>query len=291
MIPRFRHERPATLAAAFEAFAAANGDAAYYAGGTELLQVMKMGFAQFGTLIDLKGLPELRGVDRAAEGAIRIGATTTHREIERSETVRDAAPALVDLVRRVANARVRNTGTLGGNLCFAEPHSDPATLLLACDATVTLEGPGGSRSLGIADFVIGPLLTARAEDEILVAVDVPAARSGEGRAFDKLAFFERPAASVAVALVVADGAITAARVAVGSMTDIPTILPGAESRLVGAPVDGDGLDAAIAAAGDDLWSLEIVEDLNGSAEYKRDLARSLLDRVVRSALVEARAHA
>src|SRR5262245_32013126 len=123
----------------------AGGDAAYLAGGTELLQVMKMGLLQVDRLVDLKGIAALRGI--AAEGdAIVIGALTTHREIERSPIVRDRLPELAALEHRVANARVRTSGTLGGNLAFAEPHSDPATLLLAVGATIVLVGPKGTRT-------------------------------------------------------------------------------------------------------------------------------------------------
>ena len=132
---------------ALAAFAAADGDAAYYAGGTELLQVMKMGFAQFGTLIDLKGLRGAQG-HRGAGGRLaahRRAASRTARS-SGSPVVGRQLPGMVRLERHVANVRVRNAGTIGGNLAFAEPHSDPATFLLACDARVELTGAGGTRS-------------------------------------------------------------------------------------------------------------------------------------------------
>ena len=107
--------------------------------------------------------------------------------------------------------RVRNTGTLGGNLAFAEPHSDPATFLLACDATRAACRAGAARaSCRSASSSSGRCVTAREADEILVAVDVPARSPGEGRAYEKLAFFERPAASVAVRLRVDGGSIAEA---------------------------------------------------------------------------------
>jgi carbon-monoxide dehydrogenase medium subunit len=286
MIPRFRLARPATLEEAFGAIDAAGGDAAYIAGGTELLQVMKMGFAQFGTLVDLKGIPELHGIDEAG-GELRIGATTTHREVERSPEVAAAFPALVDLVHSVANARVRSTGTLGGNLAFAEPHSDPATLLLACDATLELAGPGGRRETTISEFVVGPLTTSRDPDEVLVRVRVPRAGEGEGRAYAKLAFFERPAASVAVRLTADGGVIRHAVVAVGSLTEIPELVPGAAAALVGTEVGNGALDEAIAKGAAELASVDAVEDLNGSPDYKRHLAGVLFAKTARAAIEEA----
>lgn len=290
MIPRFSFARPRTLAEAFDAFAAASGDAAWIAGGTELLQVMKMGFAQFGTLIDLKGLAELRGIAEA-DGSLRIGAASTHREVERSEVVRDNLPGLASLERRVANVRVRSTGTLGGNLAFAEPHSDPATFLLACDARIELSGPAGDRSLSIADFVLGPLSTAREPEEILTAIRIPAAGPGEGCAYDKIAFFERPAASVAVRLSVRDGVISGATVALGSLTEVPTIVEPAGAAFLGAAADVAALDGPVAAAVAALQDVDAVADLNGSADYKRHLAGVLVGRTARAALQEAIADA
>jgi aerobic carbon-monoxide dehydrogenase medium subunit len=295
MIPRFSLARPRTLDEAWEALAAAGGEGTYYAGGTELLQVMKMGLAQFGTLVDLKGIKELRGVAGTDGGSLRIGGAATHREIERSPVVRERLPALARLEEHVANVRVRNQGTLGGNLCFAEPHSDPATFLLAAGAEVELAGPNGRRRLGIADFVLGPLFTDRSQDEVLVAVHVPERRPGQARGYAKVKFFERPAASVAVSVdVTDDGTIGAATVAAGSLTEIPVAVPAAGEALVGlstSPDDPDNLDGALAPAREALAELDAVDDLNGSADYKRHLAGILLGRALRDALLEVPARA
>lgn len=291
MIPRFSLARPRSLPEAFAAYEAAGGDAAWYAGGTELLQVMKMGFAQIGTLVDLKGLPELKGIGLEADGTLRIGAASTHREIERSEVVRRELPGLALLETRVANVRVRNQGTLGGNLAFAEPHSDPSTFLLACGATIELQGPGGTRTLTVDEFVLGPLYTAREPDEIMVAVRVPGRRRGEGRAYDKFAFFERPAASVAVRVRVERGAVAEAVVAVGSLTEVPTLVPDAAAALVGGPADAAALAPHLERARAALAPLEAVADLNGSVDYKRHLAGVLLARATTAALREANADA
>lgn len=291
MIPRFSLVRPRDLEEAFADFAAGDGDVAYLAGGTELLQVMKMGLAQFRTLVDLSRLSELRGVDRDPDGTLRIGGATTHREIERSETVRLALPAFAQLARRIANVRVRGSGTLGGNLAFAEPHSDPATFLLACGARVELAGPNGRRELSMADFTIGPLLTAREPEEILVSVRIPPARGAEGRAYQKIAFFERPAASVAVSLRVLGGSIAEATVAVGSCTETPLVLTAVGQALVGTQVRPEAVEAVLLDARAALGAIDVVADLNGSADYKRHLLGMLLGRGTRQAVAEAVAHA
>src|SRR5919204_507774 len=142
-------------------------DAVVYCGGTELLLLFKLGFAAYGHLVDVKPIEELAGI-RRDNGSVVIGATATHREIERSPVVLEAIPALAAMERRVANIRVRNVGTLGGNLCFSDPHSDPATFLLALDAEVECRlGTEASRRLPIADFVLGPYQTALGEGEAL----------------------------------------------------------------------------------------------------------------------------
>ena len=262
MIPRFRLERPRSLEEALATYDAETGDAAYIAGGTELLQVMKMGLAEFEALIDLKGIEQLQGISVEQDGSLRIGSTATHRQIERSADVAAFLPALVELEHHLANQRVRNTGTLGGNLAFAEPHSDPATLLLVCDASVELAGSGGTREMDLADFTIGPLFTARDPDEILLAIRIPPRAPKEGTAYAKFKFFERPAVSVAARMRVDNGTIASASLAVGSMTEVPMRVPAAAAPLVGSSVAGADLDIALEAAAEALAALDAVDDHN-----------------------------
>src|SRR5439155_536122 len=149
-LPPFELHRPSTLEEASELLERYGDDAALYCGGTELLLLLKLGFASFGHLVDVKGIEELQGV-RAENGAIAIGAAATHRALERDALVLERLPALAAMERGVANIRVRNVGTLGGNLCFSDPHSDPATFLLALDAEAECRrGGDASRRLPLA---------------------------------------------------------------------------------------------------------------------------------------------
>jgi aerobic carbon-monoxide dehydrogenase medium subunit len=291
VIPRFSLLRPRSLDEAFDAFAAADGEGAWIAGGTELLQVMKMGLAQFVTLIDIKAIPELHGIDLDGGDGVVIGAATTHRLIERSGLVREMLPGLAALESGVANVRVRNTGTLGGNLAFAEPHSDPATFLLACDASVRLVGPTGRRELQIEEFVLGPLFTAREAEEVVLNIRIPTAAPGVGRGYAKIALFERPAASVAVQLRVAAGRIADTTVVGGSLFEVPMVLARAGSAIEGAEASPEGLEARLAEARGAFDDVDVVADINGSADYKRHLAGILLGRAAHSALTEALLHA
>jgi carbon-monoxide dehydrogenase medium subunit len=225
------------------------------------------------------------------EGALRIGATATHRQIGRSPLVRTGWPTLAYIEQQVANIRVRTVGTLGGNLCFADPHSDPATWLLVADATVELARGAARRTMPVAEFLRGPWETALDPGELLVAVSVPPLPGRVGMAHMRFATHERPTATVSCMVRVADGAIVEARVAVGSVGPRHVRVPAAEELLVGvraADPDTATLDAAgsLAASAADPDT-----DSNGSAEYKADLVRVLVGRGVHKALAAAEVRA
>ena len=168
MLRAFELHRPTTIADA-AALLAARPEAALYAGGTELLLLMKAGLMRPADVIDLKRIPGLDGLAEAA-GALTIGATVTHRTLERDPVVRAGWPLVAAVAAHVANVRVRNVGTVGGNLAFADPHSDLATLFLLFDATVELASATGVRALPLAELIRGPYETARRLDEVLTGV-------------------------------------------------------------------------------------------------------------------------
>jgi carbon-monoxide dehydrogenase medium subunit len=283
----FRLHRPSTIEAAGELLAEIGRSAQLYCGGTELLLVAKLGLTDFTDLVDVKAIEELRGIE-AAGAELRIGANTTHRELERSPLVRELMPALASMERGVGNLRVRNVGSIGGNLCFADPHSDPATFLLAAGGSVSVRGGGAqARRIEIEDFCRGPYQTALQPGELLVGVHVPLPEAGGVMAHRKMSFSERPAVTVAAKLTITDGAVTAARIAVASVGLRPARTPAAERALAG--LDALAPDAAqIAAVGDAAAAeSEPVDDSNGSVEYKRQLVRDLTERCVGDALAAA----
>src|SRR5687768_16822150 len=146
MLRPFAIHQPATVAEAASLMREFGDDAAFYAGGTELLIVLKEHLAAVDHLIDLKRIPGLNEISIGDDGTtLVIGALATHRAIERDPLVRKYLPALAALEANVANVRVRAAGTLGGNLCFADPHSDPVTLLSALGATFTLDNGDAQR--------------------------------------------------------------------------------------------------------------------------------------------------
>ena len=275
-----------TVGEASDALAREGGDAVLYAGGTEILLVLKQGLLRVGSLVDVKRIPGLSEI-RADDGHLTIGATATHRAVERSDLVRERCPLVAGVARHVANIRVRSVGTVGGNLAFADPHSDLATLFLAFDGVVRLGSRSGERELPLDQFVQGPYETARADDEILTSVRLtpwPAETSG---AYVKFGVYERPTLAVAVALTRdGDDLVTGARLAVGCVTPRPRRFPAAEERLVGltvAEASHHADEIATLAAGD----VEPLGDLHGSAEYKREMVRVFVRRIVKIAAARA----
>src|SRR5215218_3137219 len=234
VLDRFTIHQPQSVGEASEMLAHFGPDAAVYAGGTELLIVMKERLAHFPHLIDIKRIPGLNEITFDPERReLSIGAVATHRDLERSPVVRERFSALGMLEAAVANIRVRSAGTIGGNLCFAEPHSDPATLLTALGARLTLASASGTRRLPIDSFFTGLMETARHHEEVLVTISVPEPAANAGVAYHRFKLHERPTAAVAAVIAVDDGAISDARIVAGSVGERPQRLAETETFLRG----------------------------------------------------------
>jgi aerobic carbon-monoxide dehydrogenase medium subunit len=286
MLAPFELHRAGSVAEATSLLEEHGDDAVAYCGGTELLLLMKLGFATYGHLVDIKPIAELAGIE-VREDVLRIGAAVTHRTIERSPLVAAGWPELAAMERDVANVRVRSTGTLGGNLAFADPHSDPAAFLLAGDAQLVLGRGDERRRLPFSDFVLGPYTTALEPGELLVAIEVPRLPADAGMAHLRFAFHERPAVTVSCLAQVVNGRIAQVRIAVGSVGLKPVRIPDGEAMLVDQ--DAARLDpVALAAAGQAAAEAsDPVADSNGSEDYKRHLVGVLVGRAVRAAIVNA----
>jgi carbon-monoxide dehydrogenase medium subunit len=260
-------------------------DAGIYAGGTELLLAMRHQALNYRHLIDLKVIPGLDSIE-VRNGSLEIGATSTHRSIERSTLVRQNQPALAEMESQVANVRVRATGTLGGNLCFAEPHSDPATLLLVLGGAVKVVSAAGVREIPVGELIAGAYASNLLPGEILTKVTVPCARPSHRAGYMKFQVHERPTLGLGLWLETPDDGhtFTSARVAVGCVCPFPTRGLDAEKLLMGPRGDVEKrLPEAADAIAD---AADLVDDHEGSAEYKRHLIHVFLRRVFRKSLGE-----
>jgi CO/xanthine dehydrogenase FAD-binding subunit len=271
-----RFERPASIAEASRRLA--SGSFAVLAGGTDLYAA-HVGRPIASPLLDITGIAELRGIRRDAEGWT-IGATTTW-----SDVVRADLPPLFDALkaaaREVGGVQIQNTGTVAGNVCNASPAADGTPVLLALGASLVLRSERGERVVPIDQFVLGNRRTARAADELVVAVRVPAQGARARSAFAKLGgrrYLTIAVTTVAVIVDVDDrGAIASAGVAVGSCSAAARRLPALEARLRGA---GANADLAALLDADDLAPLAPIDDLRASAAYRLDATRTLLRRAL-----------
>jgi carbon-monoxide dehydrogenase medium subunit len=286
MLRRFRLEEPETVPEAADLLARHGESARIYAGGTELLLVMKEGLAHYERLVNVKkiaGLDEIKQDD----GVVSIGALATHRRVLTDALVEEKLPALVALEKNVANIRVREVGTIGGNLCFAEPHADPGTLLLALGAKVIAANGKGRREIPIEKFFVDAYENALADDELLTEIRVPLMPATSAAAYLKFGYLERPSVGVGVFVSLDGGAVRETRVAVGCAGPSPRRVEAAEEMFKGKSVQEAERNIAeagrIAGAASDA-----IGDLHGSKEYKEHIVSVLLKRALEQAIKDCR---
>ncbi len=263
------YARPSDLT---RALALRAGGARVLAGGTDVYP----GAAVAGDVLDVSGVTALHGISRG--DGLRIGAAVTWSEIAEAE-LPGACAALQMAARAVGGRQVQNAGTLAGNLCNASPAADGIPPLLVLGAEVELASVRGVRRLALAAFVLGPRRTALQADEVLVAVHVPAAALAGRSVFAKLgarAYLVISIASVAVRLVVVDGVVTEAFVAVGACSAVAVRLGLVEAALVGVAVGQ--LRAAVRAA--DMAVLTPIDDVRATAAYRLEAAAEMVARAV-----------
>ncbi len=281
MLRRFRLEEPESVAEAAELLGRFGESAKVYAGGTELLLAMKEGLVEYERLINVKKLTGLSDVT-IADGALVIGALCTHHQLENSPVLKDKLPALTKLEQNVANVRVRQVGTIGGNLCFAEPHADPGTLLIALGAKMTAEKSSSKREIAAEDFFVDAYETALQADEVLTKIHIPVPVPNARSAYLKFGYLERPSVGVAVAFNL-NGGVSGVKIAVGCAGPAPRRVAEAEALLEGKSKDEAlrHVAEAGAAAG---RAAQAISDLHGSQEYKEHIVGVLLKRAFQSAL-------
>jgi carbon-monoxide dehydrogenase medium subunit len=252
-----------------------------YAGGAELLLLMRHGFLQSDILVDVKKIDRLHRIT-LNDGALCVGACVTHRTLETEPLVREYAPSFAYAESQVANVRVRNQGTLGGNLCFNDPHSDPGTVLLVHNASVTLGSQRGERRLQLNDFFLDAYETALEPDELMLNVQIPSLPVGMISAYLRLHRFQRPTLGVAAALKMNNGIIAESRLAVGCAGPKAQRLAELETKINGNNISG--AKRILAEQKNYLRDLlRPVDDLLGSADYKVYMTHVLLGNALEQA--------
>jgi carbon-monoxide dehydrogenase medium subunit len=281
MIPApFEYVKPSTVEEAIAALSEAGDDGKVLAGGQSLLPVLRLRLASPSVLVDLGGVPQLRGI-RVDGDELVIGAMTTYAEVASSPVVAEHVPLLAETAAQVGDRQVRHLGTVGGSLAHADPAGDMPAVAAALDARFVIAGPSGERTVGAADFAVDFFTTALAPNEVLVAVRFPS-YAGWGMRYEKLHRTAQAWAIVGVAAAVQrqNGSIAQARVALTNMGPKAVRASAVEQALAGADASADAVKAASAQAAE---GTSPPDDLSGSAEYRRHLATVLTARALSSA--------
>lgn len=256
------------------------------AGGTDLFLRMERRQTQPDTVVDLKRIPDMDGVE-TVDGGVRIGALALMETLAASPLISDPYDALAQSARVVGSIQTRNRATVGGNLANASPAADTATPLMALGATVEAADVGGTREIPVHELFLGPGRTALREGELLTAVRVPALPARAGSAFQRCV---RTAMDIAVVNCAAfvrldsDGIIAEARIALGAVGPTPLRAPAAENRLEGRSFDAADADEAAECAVEDASA---IDDVRASADYRREMVRVLTRRAVENAFRRA----
>ena len=260
VLPSFALHRPETVGAALEVL---SFDDMPLGGGTELLLAMRMRALRPESLVSLKRIPELKEIAVDNDECV-IGGGVTHHAASENSLVREHLPILAAVLLEVGNPRVRASGTLAGNLVFAEPKSDVIPILLALDANVVLVSSSGSRTMSIDQFILGPYFSAREPDELLTEIRVPLGRIS-GAVYRKYQTMERPTVGVAVLDMENDGR-PVRRIVVGAVAERPYLMDLSPSDTI----EGQAIAADI----------DPVPDIAGSERYKRHVTAVYIDRAV-----------
>ncbi|MEJ7686472.1 MAG: xanthine dehydrogenase family protein subunit M [Variovorax sp.] len=270
--------QPASVSEVTRMLADLGDECRVIAGGTALMLAMRQRMLTPTHLISLAALQSLRGIEYDETRGLRIGALALHAEVARSPSVQAYYPMLASMASRVANPQVRNQGTIGGNLCYADPATDPPGCLMALDAEVVITGTRGERVMGVEEFFVDYFTTALEPDELLSEIRIAPPEAGTAGVYSRFlrtAAEHRPLASVALLARRSGATCHHIRIAVGASTPIPLRLRRAEAFLKGRDVTVDLADemADIVAA-----DIEPISDQRGAADYRRDMVRVIARR-------------
>ncbi|MHC4942258.1 MAG: FAD binding domain-containing protein [Planctomycetota bacterium] len=285
-IEELEYHTPRSLAEASALLDKLGEDARVIAGGTDVLADLKQGLITAGHLVSLAGIDELKRIEQKPNG-LWIGSLAKPNQLAESEILHSTFAGLAEAGASMAGMQIRNLATIGGNLCSAVPSADLPPSLLTVEAELVLASHQGERTLAMKDFFLGVRKTAVEPGEILSAIHVPPLPAGTGTAYNKFALRGASALAVvgvAARITIKGGKIDKARIAIGAAAPTPMLIEEAGNHLKGkAPTEEHFQEAAGIAEKE----VKPITDLRGSAEYRRDLARVLTVRALKSALERA----
>ncbi|MBI1998156.1 MAG: xanthine dehydrogenase family protein subunit M [Deltaproteobacteria bacterium] len=283
MIPAsFEYYAPRSLGEAVSYLASHRDDVKILSGGQSLMPLLKMRLSKPAYIVDIGRIPELDGIKEAGDQLI-IGALVTHAQIEFSELLKRKCPLLPQTATTIADVQVRNRGTIGGSIAHADPAGDLPAAIMALDAEIQCTGPNGERWVKCSEFFLGLLMSVLEPDEIVTAIKVPAT-GADKTAYLKAAPRSSGFAVVGVAVRLAlDAGGTCSRAAIGitGVTDKAYRAAHVEQTLTGKKLDAKLIEAAAAEA---TRNIDVIEDINGSGEYRTQLTHVYVARAIEAAL-------
>jgi CO/xanthine dehydrogenase FAD-binding subunit len=290
MIADFEYFAPKTVDEALSLLSRHKGEAKIIAGGQSILVIMKRGLLATEYMVDIKGIDALDYIEYDEGKGLRIGALTIHRAIEKSPIIQKHFSVLSEMERDLATIQTRNWGTIGGNLCHGDPAGDPAPVLIALNAKLKLASMRGERIIGVEEFSKDYLEVALEPDEMLIEIQVPTPLSHMGTACEKLMVMKGDmgvvGAAASITLSPKDGVCKDARIALSNCASTPLRAKKAEKKLIGKVLN----DSLLVEAGE-VASTETSPpvDVHGSAEYRGEMVKVFVRRVVAKALERAKA--
>lgn len=277
--PHFEYHRPKDIEGALAVLSEHGDDARVLAGGHSLIPMMKLRMADVPHLIDLQGIADLRGVT-IADGMVRIGAMTTQHDVITSDALFAAAPILREAALQIADPQVRYMGTIGGNVANGDPGNDMPAVMQCLDASFTLVGSDGERTVAAREFYESAYETEREDEEILTEISFKTPSGGYVYEKQKRKIGDYATAAAAVLITKEGGKVTSASIAMTNLHDVPVYSVLAGAALVGTSCDAAAIEAATNAA---LSDIDPVEDNRGPVEFKMHLAAIIIKRAINTA--------
>lgn len=283
MIPAsFEYLAPKSLKEAVNLLSAHREDVKLLAGGQSLVPLMKLRLAKPTYIVDLGRIPALNTISEQGDRIV-LGSMTTHTQIENSKLLNDRCPLLPQTAATIADVQVRNQGTIGGSLAHADPAGDMPAAILALEAEMKAIGPNGERWIKADDFFLGLLMSTLEPDEILTEIRVPILEKTK-TAYLKAAQRASGFAVVGIAVCLKldqDGSCRDITIGVTGVADKPYRAERVEKMLTGKKLESNLIEKAAAEVARDL---DVIEDINGSKEYRSHLAQVYTIRAIQVAM-------
>ena len=280
--PPFEYRRPETVEEALEILHEVGDEGKVLAGGQSLIPLLAFRMTRPAHLTDITRIGDLAQVELSADGKLRIGALTTHRQIEKLEDIRTRCDAIAEAVAHIGHVAIRNRGTVGGSMAHADPAAEWPTLAMLFDAQFHLRSRSAQRTVEAKDMFVGYMTTAIAPDELLVEVSLQLPPPSAGTAFVEVSrrHGDFAMAGAGTMLNIEDDIVTDARISIMSAGLTPIRASTSEEMLMGEKLT----DALLREAAEAIDSvIEPLEDVHGPADYKRDLAKVMVRRALEAA--------